>query len=130
MRGWRVSPSSANVRIGSKAAIGRPGPEDRCGRYAQPATGPRRLLLGDKFTRTPLDVERVFPNMRRGDLLVGAFTNGQIGADRPFPGAGRYRAHVDGLYLCGSSSHPGGNITGLPGYNAAQVVLDDLGIEA
>ena len=32
------------------------------------------------------------------------------------------------LYLCGSSSHPGGNITGLPGYNCVQVLLADLRI--
>lgn len=84
----------------------------------------------DSFTRSPLDTERSLPNMREGDLLVGAFSNGQIGFDRPFPGAGNYRAHLPGLYLCGSSSHPGGNITGLPGYNAAQVILADLGIKA
>ena len=84
----------------------------------------------DSFTRSPLDTERSLPNMREGDLLVGAFTNGQIGFHRPFPGAGGYRTHVPGLYLCGSSSHPGGNITGLPGYNAAQVILSDLGITA
>jgi phytoene dehydrogenase-like protein len=84
----------------------------------------------DTFTRSPLDTERSLPNMREGDLLVGAFTRGQIGYHRPFPGAGAYRAHIPGLYLCGSSSHPGGNITGLPGYNAAQVILADLGIAA
>lgn len=84
----------------------------------------------DSFTRTPLDVERELPNMREADLLIGAFTNGQIGHDRPFPGAGSYRAHISNLYLCGSSSHPGGNVTGLPGYNAAQVILADLGIKA
>jgi phytoene dehydrogenase-like protein len=84
----------------------------------------------DSFTRSPLDTERSLPNMRDGDLLVGAFTNDQIGYHRPFPGAGLYRTHIPGLYLCGSSSHPGGNITGLPGYNAAQVILADLGIEA
>jgi phytoene dehydrogenase-like protein len=84
----------------------------------------------DCFTRSPLDVERSFPNMREGDLLIGAFSHGQIGYDRPFPGAGHYRGHLPGLYLCGSSSHPGGNITGLPGYNAAQVVLGDLDIRA
>ena len=77
-----------------------------------------------------VDTERSLPNMREGDLLVGAFTNGQIGHHRPFPGAGTYRTHLPGLYLCGSSSHPGGNITGLPGYNAAQVILADLGIKA
>jgi phytoene dehydrogenase-like protein len=61
--------------------------------------------------------------------LIGAFTNGQIGHDRPFPGAGEYRGGLDSLYLCGSCCHPGGNITGLPGYNCAQVLLADLGIE-
>ncbi len=81
----------------------------------------------DWFTRSALDTERTFPNMRQGDLLIGAFTNDQIGFNRPFPGAGHYRTHIDGLYLCGSASHPGGNITGLPGYNAAQIVLGDLG---
>jgi phytoene dehydrogenase-like protein len=84
----------------------------------------------DSFTRSPLDVERCLPNMREGDLLVGAFTNDQVGFNRPFPGAGSYRTHLPQLYLCGSSSHPGGNVTGLPGYNAAQVILGDLGIQA
>ena len=84
----------------------------------------------DSFVRSPLDVERTLPNMRGGDLLVGAFTSDQVGYHRPFPGAGLYRSHVPNLYLCGSSSHPGGNITGLPGYNAAQVILGDLGIDA
>ena len=79
------------------------------------------------FARSPLDVERTFPNMREGDLLVGAFTDGQIGYNRPFPGAGHYRTHLRGLYLCGSCCHPGGNVTGLPGYNCAQVILRDLG---
>jgi phytoene dehydrogenase-like protein len=82
----------------------------------------------DRWTSSALDTERSLPNMREGDLLVGAFTNDQYGYHRPFPGAGEYRAHLPGLYLCGSSSHPGGNVTGLPGYNCAQVLLADLGI--
>ena len=61
-------------------------------------------------------------------LADGSFTDGQVGYNRPFAGAGRYRAHVEGLYLCGSSSHPGGNVTGLPGYNCAQVLHADLGL--
>ena len=84
----------------------------------------------ESFVRSPLDIERSLPNMREADLLVGAFTQDQIGYHRPFPGAGGYRTHIRNLYLCGSSSHPGGNITGLPGYNAAQVILGDLGIRA
>jgi phytoene dehydrogenase-like protein len=84
----------------------------------------------DWFVRSALDTERTFPNMREGDLLVGAFTNGQIGHDRPFTGAGHYRGHLPGLYLCGSACHPGGNITGFPGYNCAQVILADRNIPA
>ncbi len=83
----------------------------------------------DSFTLSPLDVERTLPNMLFGDLLVGTFAHGQVGYHRPFPGAGHYRGHIEGLYLCGSCCHPGGNITGLPGYNCAQVMLGDLGIK-
>jgi phytoene dehydrogenase-like protein len=82
----------------------------------------------DWFVRSPLDTERTLPNMRQGDLLVGSFAHGQVGYHRPFPGAGEYRTPVAGLYLCGGSTHPGGNITGLCGYNAAAVVATDLGL--
>jgi phytoene dehydrogenase-like protein len=68
--------------------------------------------------------------MHEGDLLVGAFANGQMGYNRPFPGAGHYRGHIQKLYLCGACCHPGGNITGLAGYNCAQVLLNDLGVRA
>jgi phytoene dehydrogenase-like protein len=81
----------------------------------------------DSFTRSPLDTERNLPNMTGGDLLVGSFANGQVGANRPFPGAGNYRTPLPGLYLCGGSTHPGGNVTGLCGYNAARVIATDAG---
>lgn len=81
----------------------------------------------DAFARSPLDTERTLPNMRSGDLLVGSFAAGQVGYHRPFPGAGCYRTPLAGLYMCGGSTHPGGNITGLCGYNAARVIAADLG---
>ena len=87
-------------------------------------------VLRCSFVRSPLDVERNLCNMRGGDLLVGAFSGDQVGYHRPFAGAGGYRGHLKGLYLCGSSSHPGGNITGLPGYNCAKVLLADLQIDS
>jgi phytoene dehydrogenase-like protein len=84
----------------------------------------------DAFTRSPLDTERSLPNMCGGDLLVGSLSHGQVGYHRPFPGAGQYRTPVGGLYLCGGSTHPGGNITGLCGYNAAAVLAADLELDA
>jgi phytoene dehydrogenase-like protein len=83
----------------------------------------------DSFVRTPLDTERSLPNMQQGDLLVGSFAHGQVGYNRPFAGAGTYRTAVAGLYLCGGSTHPGGNITGLCGYNAASVIAADMGVK-
>jgi phytoene dehydrogenase-like protein len=41
-----------------------------------------------------------------------------------------YRTDIPGLYLTGSTSHPGGSVTGRPGRNTARVILDDLGIGA
>ena len=88
----------------------------------------RGEVVLDAFTRSPLDTERTLPNMRGGDLLVGSFANGQVGYNRPFPGAGGYRTQIPGLYLCGGATHPGGNITGLCGYNAARTIAADLNL--
>ena len=46
---------------------------------------------------------------------------------RPLPGWSDYRPPVEGLYLCGAGTHPGGEVTGAPGHNAAHVVLEELG---
>src|SRR5213593_4312838 len=86
-----------------------------------------RGIIQDQFVLSPADTETALPNMSRGDLLVGSFANNQVGYHRPFAGAGGYRTPVPGLYLCGGSTHPGGNITGLCGYNAARVIAADLG---
>ncbi|MCI0744451.1 MAG: NAD(P)/FAD-dependent oxidoreductase [Verrucomicrobia subdivision 3 bacterium] len=86
-----------------------------------------RSIIKDQFVLTPADTETTLPNMSRGDLLVGSFANSQVGYNRPFAGAGCYRTPVAGVYLCGGSTHPGGNITGLCGYNAARVIATDLG---
>lgn len=83
-------------------------------------------VIRDQFVVSPADTVTTLPNMFRGDLLVGSFANNQVGYNRPFAGAGCYRTAIPGLYLCGGSTHPGGNITGLCGYNAARVIAADL----
>ena len=126
---WEKLPYRLNGDPGTWDRAGAQHGEAMLALWRQYAPNLRDAVL-DSFVRTPLDTERSLPNMREGDLLVGAFTNGQVGYDRPFRGAGTYRTHIPGLYLCGSSSHPGGNITGLPAYNAAQILLADLGVKA
>jgi phytoene dehydrogenase-like protein len=46
------------------------------------------------------------------------------------PGWLDYRTDVPGLYLTGSTSHPGGSVSGRPGRNTARTVLSDLGLTA
>ena len=78
---------------------------------------------------SPLDIERSCINMVRGSHHVGAYTPQQLGGNRPTPELGRYSTPMKGLYLCGASSHSGGAVSGSPGYNAANVIAQDLGIQ-
>ena len=78
---------------------------------------------------TPLDIERHDRNMYCGDWMVGEYSGDQALENRPFPGWGQYKTPIDGLFMCGSSCHPGGNITGAPGYNAAKVIAESLGLK-
>ncbi len=83
----------------------------------------------DMFGQTPHDIERHLPNMVGGDIQVGELNADQYLHNRPLPECSDYRTPIEGLYMCGASCHPGGNITGAPGYNAASAIAQDLGIE-
>jgi len=86
-------------------------------------------ILGT-YVLSPLDVERKLINMRRGDHCVGRSSRGQMLDNRPFSSDCKpYRTPIEGLYLCGSGTHPFGNVTGAPGYNAAKVICEDLGLK-
>lgn len=54
--------------------------------------------------------------------------HGQYYHGRPLPECSDYRTRIEGLYLCGSSSHPGGSVRFAPAYNAARVIIEDLGV--
>jgi phytoene dehydrogenase-like protein len=73
---------------------------------------------------SPEDLEQRF-GLIGGDIFHGALGLDQIWAARPVLGYGDYRSPVPGLYLCGSGAHPGGGVSGLPGYNAARRILSD-----
>jgi phytoene dehydrogenase-like protein len=74
---------------------------------------------------TPLDLERDF-SLSEGNIFHGELSPDQLFLMRPVPGWARYRTPIDGLYLCGSSTHPGGGIMGAPGRNAAKRILHDV----
>jgi phytoene dehydrogenase-like protein len=88
------------------------------GRYAPnvPASVVARRVL------TPLDLEETF-GITEGNIFHGDISLEQLFFMRPVPGFARYRTPVDGLWLCGAGTHPGGGVTGAPGYNAARCIL-------
>ena len=85
----------------------------------------RRSVLGYRAL-SPLDLEREL-GLVGGDIFHGALRLDQLFSVRPLLGQGNYRGALQGLYLCGSGTHPGGGVTGLPGRNAAREILRDLG---
>jgi phytoene dehydrogenase-like protein len=103
----------------------------------------KRELLGDRVIRkiteyapnvpnsivarqvlTPLDLERTY-GLTEGNIFHGDLRLEQLFFMRPVSGWSQYRTPVDGLYLCGAGTHPGGGVTGAPGHNAAHQVLRD-----
>ncbi|HLU05665.1 MAG TPA: NAD(P)/FAD-dependent oxidoreductase [Woeseiaceae bacterium] len=71
---------------------------------------------------TPLDLEETF-GITEGNIFHGDINLEQLFFMRPVPGFARYRTPLAGLWLCGAGTHPGGGVTGAPGYNAARSIL-------
>ncbi len=76
--------------------------------------------------RTPKDIENEV-GLTEGNIFQGELTFDQLLFNRPVPGYAQYRAPVRGMYMCGSSTHPGGGVMGAPGANSAAAILRDLG---
>lgn len=81
-------------------------------------------VLG-RMVLSPLDLERKLA-LTGGDIFHGALSLDQLYSARPSLGFADYRSPVRGLYMCGSSTHPGGGVTGAPGHNAAVEIVRDF----
>jgi phytoene dehydrogenase-like protein len=91
---------------------------DTIGRYAPDIES--RIVASELLT--PADIEKQF------HITGGHWHHGELALDqfmfvRPVCGAAQYRMPLDGLYLCGAGTHPGGGISGAAGRNAAKFIL-------
>lgn len=77
-----------------------------------------------KHIMTPWDLEQVI-GLTSGHIFHGELALQQLFFLRPSPQWANYRTPIRNLYMCGSSTHPGGCITGAPGRNAAMAILED-----
>ena len=75
--------------------------------------------------RTPHELEQEV-GLTEGNIFQGELTIDQLLFNRPFPGYAQYRMPVKNLYMCGSSTHPGGGVSSACGANAAREILMDL----
>ncbi len=88
------------------------------------APGFKDLILHMEV-RTPRELEREV-GLTEGNIFQGELTFDQLLFNRPVPGASQYRSPIKDLWMCGSSTHPGGGVMGAPGRNAAAEILRDL----
>jgi phytoene dehydrogenase-like protein len=78
----------------------------------------------DAQVLVPPDIERMI-NSPHGHIFHGELALEQLFFQRPAPHYSDYRSPIHGLYQCGSSTHPGGGVSGIPGHNAAREILRD-----
>lgn len=91
--------------------------EDQIERFAP---GFRKLVLA-RSVMSPVELEQHNPNLVGGDINGGAQILSQMFTR---PTLRTYRTPLDGIYLCSSSTPPGGGIHGMCGYHAARVALN------
>jgi len=97
-------------------------------RIAEFAPNIRDIILF-RNVQTPLDIERT-TGLTEGNIFQGELTLEQLFFNRPVPGYARFRTPIRDLWLCGSSTHPGGGIMGANGRIAALEVLRSRGRKA
>jgi phytoene dehydrogenase-like protein len=77
---------------------------------------------------TPADIEIRMPNMRRGAIKHGDYRPTQLNTFRPNVDCSGHSTPIEGLYVGGVSTFPGGLVLGGSGYLAANKVAEDLGV--
>jgi len=96
-------------------------------RKAAPNLTPEKIVATS--TENPEEIEIRFPQMRRGSIKHGDYRPIQMGCFRPNQDCSETSTPIEGLYVAGVSTYPGGLVLGGPGYLGAGKVCDDLGVK-
>ena len=82
------------------------------------------IIAMDVLTPDEIEKRVALPS---GHIFHGELAPDQLFFKRPVKNYANYRSPLKGLYQCGSSAHPGGGVSGIPGHNAAREILKDHG---
>ena len=96
-------------------------------RKAAPNLTPDKILATSM--ENPTDIEIRFPQMRRGSIKHGDYIPIQMGCFRPNQECSGTDTPIEGLYVCGVSTYPGGLVLGGSGYLGANKVAEDLEVK-
>ena len=121
---WHVMPNNPDLGGQSNDAFKEEFSEkilETFGKYCPNMT--RDNIIG-KYVYTSRDYVVELPNMREGDIMMGAFNAEQVMYNHF-----GYRTHIPNLYLAGSSGHPGGGVSGGAGYISGGLIASDLNVK-
>lgn len=121
---WHIMPRSPDIGTQDYEEFKREFAEkmiETWARYCPNMTS--KNILG-KYVYTAEEYTQELPNMRNGDIFMGALSADQV-MDRHFG----YRTPISSLYMAGSACHPGGAISGGAGYICAGIIADDIGLK-
>ena len=79
----------------------------------------------DRQIISPVDLERIY-GITGGNIFQGSMSLDRMFFMRPAAGYANYRTPIQGLYMCGAATHPGGGVMGACGWNAARAILSDM----
>ena len=81
------------------------------------------------YVSTPADVEGKLTDMVEGSIKQGQYHPLQMGYMRPNEVCSTHRSPINGLYMGGSCTYPGGTVLLGSGYQVADAVVEDMGIK-
>lgn len=119
-----IFPAPAHLNQGTWDDAREEVTENLIDRITEYAPNFRKSILHRKL-RTPQDLERE-NSLTDGCIWHVQHDGEHLFWNRPLPELSNYRAPIKGLYLSGAGQHPGGEVSGIPGHNAAHELLKDI----
>jgi phytoene dehydrogenase-like protein len=120
---WHVMPLAPDTGGTDYASFKREISEKILETWARYCPNMTRNNIIGQYAYSAREYVAEFPNMRNGDIFMGAFNAEQVMYNHF-----GYRTPVPNLYYAGSAAHPGGAISGGPSYISAGIIARDLGI--
>jgi phytoene dehydrogenase-like protein len=120
---WHVMPLNPDIGGQDYEDFKREFADKIIGKWSRYASNMTRKNIIGQHVYTAREYVAEFPQMRGGDIFMGAFNAEQVMYNHF-----GYRSPIPNLYNAGSAGHPGGAISGGAGYITAGIVAKDLGL--